>query len=100
MLILFKPRIRTPTPEPVAVEEAEETKADNNDDDDASGSGNDEPEKKMAKIYKLPPCNPLQVDENGTEKRARIPEPLPLQKSDDFDISNVRKPWICNRNRK
>ena len=53
-------RIRTPTPEPAAVEDAEETKADNNDvADNASGSGNDEPEKKTAKIYKLPPCNPL-----------------------------------------
>ena len=58
-------------------------------DDDSAANGIDEPEQKKPKIYRLPPCVPLEIDENGQEKRIRIPEPLPPLKSDDLDISKV-----------
>ena len=53
-IVLFVPDARSTAPRP-----AGEFNDNNDVADNASGSGNDEPEKKTAKIYKLPPCNPL-----------------------------------------
>ena len=92
-------RIRTPTPEPPAEAEHKpevnkpdtEVKSETEDDDEKKDGGDDgdEPVEKKLKIYKLPPCVPLQVDENGQEIRVRIPKPLPLQKSEDLDLTKV-----------
>ncbi len=83
-------RIRTPTPEPPPEEDVDETLGDEDSHEEGEANGIDEPEIKKMKIYKLPACVPLQVDENGSEVRVRIPDPLPPQKSGDFDISLVR----------
>ena len=94
-------RIRTPTPEPppdddeVKAEtksnELDENKDSTTNEESSQENGTDEPEAKKPKIYKLPPCVPLEVDENGHEIRIRIPKPLSPQKSADIDISKVRK---------
>lgn len=91
------PRIRTPTPEPPPVDDevkddAKSNELDENKDlmkneDNSQENGMGEPEAKKPKIYKLPPCVPLEVDENGHELRIRIPKPLSPQKSADIDIS-------------
>lgn len=69
------PRLRTPTPEPE--EEQENGPKENGE----GGSGEEKDEemdetqstKEDPDVYKLPPPEPLQLDEAGEEKRVRIP---------------------------
>ena len=80
-------RIRSPTPEPPPEDDADE--ADDVSTEEGGMNGIEGPEKKKPKIYHLPPCTPLNVDENGVEKRTRIPDQPPPQISEDLDLSQV-----------
>lgn len=84
------PRIRTPTPEPTTDDNDPDSKSnDEKNDDDSTENVEDEPEQKRPKIYRLPPCTPLPIDDDGEEMKLRIPGPLSVQKSENLDISQA-----------